>query len=92
MYFVYILRCADGSLYTGSTTDVSSRVRVHNAGRGARYTAGRVPVQVVYSEPHESRSAAQKREYQIKHWTREKKEALIARDSSRLHALANRRQ
>jgi len=76
-YYVYILRCADGTLYTGSTTDVVARERAHNRGCGAKYTAGRGPVRVVYFEAHESRSAAQKREAQLKRWTRKQKDALI---------------
>ena len=79
-YYVYILRCADGTLYTGSTTDVQARELIHNVGRGARYTAARRPVRVAYCEEHESRSAAQKREAQLKRWTRAKKEALVAGD------------
>jgi predicted GIY-YIG superfamily endonuclease len=78
MYFVYILRCADGSLYTGSTTDLAARERAHNEGRGAKYTAGRGPAAIVYSEAHESRSAAQVREAEIKRWRRERKAALVA--------------
>jgi putative endonuclease len=57
---------------------INHRERAHNDGRGAKYTAGRGPVRVVYSESHQSRSAAQKREYQIKRWDRVKKEALVA--------------
>ena len=78
MYFVYILRCADDTLYTGSTSDLAAREAAHNSGRGAKYTAGRGPVRVVYSESHDSRSAAQRREAQLKRLTRAKKEALIA--------------
>jgi predicted GIY-YIG superfamily endonuclease len=77
-YFLYILRCADGTLYTGSTCDLAARTRLHNLGRGAKYTAGRGPVVIVYSETHESRSAAQKREAELKRWPRAAKEALIA--------------
>jgi putative endonuclease len=86
-YSVYILRCADGTLYTGSTTDVRARELTHNAGRGAKYTAARLPVRVVYSEAHNSRSAAQKREAQLKRWTRANKEALIAGDRTLLKSL-----
>jgi putative endonuclease len=85
--FVYILRCSDGTLYTGSTSDVAERELKHNDGHGAKYTASRRPVKVVYSEAHESRSAAQRREYQIKGWSRAKKEALVAGDLSRLRHL-----
>jgi putative endonuclease len=86
-YFVYILRCADGTLYTGSTNDVQARLLTHNSGRGAKYTAGRRPVRIVYSEEHESRSSAQRREHQLKRWTRAKKEALIAGDPALLKRL-----
>jgi putative endonuclease len=74
---VYILRCADGTFYTGWTTDVAARERAHNEGRGAKYTAGRRPVQLVYSERCDSRSAALKRECEVKRWPRGRKEALI---------------
>ena len=74
--FVYILRCADGSFYTGWTTDVAARERAHNSGRGAKYTASRRPVRVVYQETHQTRSAAQQREAEIKRWPRAKKAAL----------------
>ncbi len=77
-YFVYMLRCADATLYTGSTNDLAAREVAHNAGRGAKSTAGRRPVRIVYSEEHESRSAAQRREYELKCWTRARKEALVA--------------
>jgi putative endonuclease len=86
-YFVYIVRCADGTLYTGSTNDIQARLLTHNSGRGAKYTAARRPVRVVYTEAHESRSAAQKREAQLKGWTRAKKEALLAGDRALLARL-----
>ena len=76
-WFVYILRCADDTLYTGWTTDVAARERAHNRGRGAKYTAGRRPVRVVYAEPCDTRSAAQRRETEIKRWPRTKKVALL---------------
>ena len=78
MYHVYIVRCADGTLYTGYAVDPRKREKAHNIGRGARYTSGRRPVSLVYSEAFESRSEALRRECQIKRWTRAEKEALIA--------------
>jgi putative endonuclease len=87
VYYVYMLRCADGTLYTGSTNDVTAREVVHNSGRGARYTASRRPVRVVYCAGLESRSAAQKREAQLKRWTRAQKEALIAGNTTLLKKL-----
>jgi putative endonuclease len=80
-----MVRCADGSLYTGYARDPAARVLVHNGGRGARYTAGRRPVCLVYAEELDSRSAALKREYEVKRLTRARKEALLAGDTPRFH-------
>ena len=76
-WYIYILRCADNTLYTGSTDDVERRVAVHNSGKGAKYTRGRTPVEVVYTEECESYSAALKREYAIKQLSRQEKWNLI---------------
>ena len=78
MHHVYIVRCTDGTLYTGYALDPEQRVAQHNAGRGAKYTAGRLPVRLVYTEAFESRSAALSREHQLKSWTRRRKEALLS--------------
>ena len=80
MYSVYIVRCSDGTLYTGVARDPQARVKVHNSGKGAKYTRGRMPVRLVYVEPCESLGAALKRERQLKPLSRAKKEALIARN------------
>ena len=74
---VYMLRCADGSLYTGITTDVERRTAVHNSGKGAKYTRSRRPVEVAYTEECADKSAALKRELEIKALTREEKLNLI---------------
>ncbi len=76
-WFVYILRCADGTLYTGISNDVSRRLTQHNAGKASRYTRTRLPVELVYQEPQDSRSLALKRELSIKALTRRQKETLI---------------
>ena len=78
MHHVYIVRCADGTLYIGYALDPVGRATVHNTGRGARYTACRRPVTLVYSESFRSKSAALKREFQLKRWPRKKKDALIS--------------
>jgi putative endonuclease len=78
VHFVYIVRCADGTLYTGYARDPRAREKAHNSGRGARYTSGRRPVVLVYSEACESRREALGREYRLKRWPRRRKEALIA--------------
>ena len=74
---LYMLRCVDGSLYTGITTDVDKRITAHNAGKGAKYTRSRRPVELVYSENCEDHSVALKRELEIKALTREQKMKLI---------------
>ena len=83
MPFCYILECADGTFYTGWTTDLGRRVKTHNAGRGAKYTKLRRPVRLVYSEKLPSRSAAQKRELAIKRLRRSKKLELVLRHRNR---------
>ena len=79
MYFVYMLKCSDDTLYTGITTDLERRLDEHNnSSKGVKYTRARRPVQLVYSETYETRSEACKREYFIKHkMRREEKKALI---------------
>jgi len=91
MYYVYILRCADDSFYVGSAQNVDARVKAHNDGRGAAYTFKHRPVSLVYSEDFRSEDEALTRERQLKHWSREKKEALIARNLNRLKHLSKRR-
>ena len=76
-WYVYMLRCGDGSLYTGSTTDVERRLREHQGGTGARYTRSRSPVTLAYAEEAPDRSAAQRREAAIKKLTRAQKLKLI---------------
>lgn len=75
-YFVYMLRCADGSYYSGYTTDVERRERVHNEGKGAKYTRSRLPVYVVYREVCADKGAALRRERALKRLTHREKEGL----------------
>lgn len=81
-WHVYMVRCADGTLYTGITNDVARRVDLHNRGKGARYTRGRLPVVVVYGEAAGSRSAASRREAAIKRMSRPAKVKLMVRCGS----------
>jgi predicted GIY-YIG superfamily endonuclease len=90
LFFVYILRCADGSLYVGHTTDLQQRVKVHNDGAGAAWTACRRPVELVYSERALDECRAVRRESQLKGWTHAKKLALIRGDFTALKTLARR--
>lgn len=75
--YTYILRCKDGSLYTGWTTDLENRLKMHNSGLGAKYTKGRGPCKLVYFETFDNKNDALKREYAIKKLPKEKKEELI---------------
>ena len=76
-WFVYLLRCGDGSLYTGSTNDVSRRLAAHQRGKGAKYTRSRLPVSLVYYQPFPTRSAAMAGECALKKLSRAQKLALI---------------
>ena len=77
MNYVYILLCADGSLYTGWTNDLKKRVAAHNAGKGAKYTKARRPVTLVYSEAFETKQQAMRREWEIKRLSRQEKLLLV---------------
>ena len=77
-WFVYILRCGDGTLYTGVTDDVQRRLAAHRAGKGAKYTRGRGPLELVYTQEQPDKSAALRREFQIKKLTRPQQERLIS--------------
>ena len=92
MAFVYMVRCSDGTLYVGHTNRIVSRERTHNEGRGARYTAERRPVKLVYYEQLDSTEEAIARERQLKRWSAKKKAALIAGDHSTLKMLSKRRR
>lgn len=78
-WYLYILRCKDDTLYTGITTDVEKRLEAHRSGKGAKYTRGRGPLELVYREECGDHSAALKRELEIKALTREEKEKLISK-------------
>ncbi|GAB3708028.1 GIY-YIG nuclease family protein [Halorubrum pallidum] len=79
-HYVYVIECADGTLYTGYTTDVERRVTEHDSGEGAKYTRGRTPVTLRHVESFESKSAAMSREHAVKSLTRPEKDRLIGRD------------
>jgi len=80
-YFCYILKCADGTYYTGWSADPVHRERQHNAGRGARYTRARRPVKLVYVEEQPDRGSAMRRESHIKEMTRAEKQALVLKSN-----------
>ena len=90
-FFLYILRCGDGSFYVGHTDDLELRMAQHEAGTFGGYTADRYPLELVYSCEFATRVEALERERQIKRWSRAKKEALIHGDWDAMHELAKRR-
>ena len=77
-WYLYILRCGDGTLYTGITNDIEKRLEAHRTGKGAKYTRGRGPLELIYQETCESHSHALKRELEVKKLPREKKERLVS--------------
>ena len=81
MWYLYILRCRDNTLYTGITTDVEKRLEVHRSGKGAKYTRGRGPLELVYKEECGDHSVALKREAEIKRLPREEKLKMIVKNS-----------
>lgn len=87
MPYVYILRCRDGSYYVGHTDNLRLRLDQHQSGAGARFTAARRPVEMVYAEEHSTSAQAERRELQLKRWSRAKKEALAAQDLALLKRL-----
>lgn len=77
MNYTYILQCSDGTYYTGWTNNLEKRIACHNAGKGAKYTKARLPVELAYYEAFESKQEAMKREWEIKQMTRREKMGLI---------------
>jgi putative endonuclease len=78
-WFVYLIECADGSLYAGITTSLARRLAEHNLGRASKYTRGRRPVRLVHAEPYADRAAASQREHAVKRLSRARKEALLTK-------------
>jgi len=91
MAWMYILECADGSYYVGSTKDINQRMAQHLSGLGSRYTAGRLPVKLVYAEEYERIADAYSREKQVQNWSRAKRKALNNGDYDSLPPLAKKR-
>jgi len=86
--YVYILKCSDGSFYTGSTNNLELRVQQHKSGEGAKHTKSRLPIELVFIEEHQRIDTAFYREKQIQGWNRKKKKALISGEDNLLHELA----
>ena len=90
-FFVYILRCSDGSYYVGHTDDIEKRISMHRSGAGSSYTSSRLPMEPVFVQQFASRDQAIDMERKIKGWTRSKKEALINGDWDRIALLAKKK-
>ena len=76
MHYTYMLKCKDNTYYTGYTNDLEKRLKAHNEGKGAKYTRGRVPVELIYYEEYEDKHSAMRREWEIKQLSRSEKEAM----------------
>lgn len=82
--YCYILKCSDGTYYTGWTNNLEKRIQAHQNGIGAKYTRGRTPVELVYYETFSTKEEAMRREYEIKHLTRKEKEQIITKISTKI--------
>jgi putative endonuclease len=82
--YVYILRCADNTFYTGWTNNLEKRIKAHSSGKGAKYTKARKPLELLYFEEYKTKKEAMKREYEIKQFSRQKKEELIKKKNPKL--------
>ena len=91
MAWMYILECADGSYYVGSTKNLDQRIAQHQSGNGSRYTSSRLPVKLVYGEEYERVADAYYREKQVQNWSKAKREALINGEYEKLPALAKKK-
>lgn len=89
-HYFYVLLCRDGSLYAGYTNNLDRRLKMHNEGKGAKYTRGRGPVELVYSKAFDDKRDALKAEYEFKQWTRKKKEDFLIREMGGLNAAAEK--
>lgn len=84
-HYFYVLQCRDNSFYGGYTNNLERRLMMHNAGKAAKYTRGRTPVKLIYSQVFPTKSEAMKAEYLFKSWHRKKKEAFLEREASGIH-------
>lgn len=86
-HYFYVLSCKDNSYYGGYTNDLERRIKMHNEGKGAKYTRGRGPVQLIYSKSFPTKSEAMKAEYEFKSWPRKKKEAFLIKEANEIDDL-----
>ncbi|MBU8881431.1 GIY-YIG nuclease family protein [Bacillus sp. FJAT-29790] len=89
-HYFYVLHCKDGSLYAGYTNDLNRRIKLHNDGKGAKYTRGRGPVELVFSRPYVNKSDALKAEYEFKQWPRKKKEDFLIKETGGTYVAAKK--
>lgn len=85
-HYFYVLLCRDGTLYAGYTNNLERRIKMHNEGKGAKYTRGRGPVEIVYSKSFTEKSDALKAEYEFKQWARKKKEDFLLKETGGIYA------
>ncbi|AND37679.1 MULTISPECIES: GIY-YIG nuclease family protein [Cytobacillus] len=89
-HYFYVLHCRDGSLYAGYTNDLEKRVKAHNEGKGAKYTRGRGPVELVFSRPFLEKGEAMRAEYEFKQWSRKKKDEFLMKETGGTYVAAKK--
>ncbi|KON85888.1 endonuclease [Sporosarcina globispora] len=89
-HYFYVLHCCDGSLYAGYTNDLEKRVKAHNEGKGAKYTRGRGPVELVFSRTFSEKSEAMRAEYKFKQWSRKKKDEFLMKETGGTYVAAKK--
>lgn len=89
-HFFYVLHCRDGSLYAGYTNDLEKRVKAHNEGKGAKYTRGRGPVELVFSRSFSEKGEAMRAEYEFKQWSRKKKDEFLMKETGGTYVAAKK--
>ncbi|WP_436374388.1 GIY-YIG nuclease family protein [Cytobacillus sp. BC1816] len=89
-YYFYVLHCRDGSLYAGYTNDLERRVKAHNEGKGAKYTRGRGPVELVFSRSFLEKGEAMRAEYEFKQWSRKKKDEFLMKETGGTYVAAKK--
>ncbi|MBX9973508.1 GIY-YIG nuclease family protein [Cytobacillus firmus] len=89
-HYFYVLHCRDGSLYAGYTNDLEKRVKAHNEGKGAKYTRGRGPVELVFSHSFSEKGEAMRAEYEFKQWSRKKKDEFLMKETGGTYVAAKK--
>ncbi|MFE8698986.1 GIY-YIG nuclease family protein [Cytobacillus sp. FJAT-53684] len=89
-HYFYVLHCKDGSMYAGYTNNLARRIKLHNEGKGAKYTRGRGPVELIFSKAYDNKGDALRAEYEFKQWTRKRKEDFLVKETGGSYVAAKK--